>query len=149
MSILHFEDFTVGRVFPCGPYTVSKDEIFEFAREFDPQPHHLDEEAANKSMLKGLSASGWHVCAIAMRMIADDILNKAASRGGVGTHDVRWIKPVRPGDTLRLEVEVAETSEPRSKPEFGFVTVQIRMFNAHEQVAQLSMIPIIAKRGSA
>jgi len=149
VSILPFEDFTVGRVFPCGPYTVSKDEIFEFAREFDPQPHHLDEEAASKSMLKGLSASGWHVCAIAMRMIADDILNKAASRGGVGTPDARWIKPVRPGDPPPLLVEGAETPGPRRSPGVGFPTIHIPLVNAREQAAQPAMIPIIAKRGSA
>ena len=74
---LYFEDFTVGRVFDCGTYALTKEEVFEFAREFDPQPHHLDEEAANQSMLKGLSASGWHVCAIAMRMLADGVILKA------------------------------------------------------------------------
>src|ERR1700761_7566336 len=81
-DLLHFEDFTIRRVFQCGPYHVSKEEIFDFAREFDPQPHHLDEEAAQKSMLGGLSASGWHVCAMAMRMLCDGVILKAANLGG-------------------------------------------------------------------
>lgn len=142
---LHFEDFTLGRVFDCGTYAVTKEEIFEFAREFDPQPHHLDEEAAQHSMLKGLSASGWHVCAMAMRMLADGILNKAVGLGGVGSREARWIKPVRPGDTLRMEAEVMEARPSGSKP-FGLVTLDCRLYNATGQVALVSMTPIIGKR---
>src|SRR5690242_6220150 len=82
-DLLHFEDFTIGRVFDCGTYALTKEEVFDFAREFDPQPHHLDEEAANKSMLKGLSVSGLHVCAIAMRFLADSVILRAKILGGV------------------------------------------------------------------
>ncbi|HEY2033353.1 MAG TPA: MaoC family dehydratase [Rhizomicrobium sp.] len=142
---LHFEDFTVGRVFDCGTYAVTKEEIFEFAWEFDPQPHHLDEEAAKHSMLKGLSASGWHVCAIAMRMLADGVILKAKGLGGVGSREARWMKPVRPGDTLRMEAEVVETKPSGSKP-FGLVTLDCRLYNATEQVALVSMTPIIGRR---
>jgi acyl dehydratase len=145
-ELLHFEDLPVGRVFECGPYHVTKEEIFEFAREFDPQPHHLDEEAAKASMLKGLSASGWHICAMAMRMFADGVILKAANRGGVGAREARWMKPVRPGDTLRMEAEVVEVKASQSKP-VGFVTFDCRIFNAAEQVALVSMTPIIGRRG--
>jgi acyl dehydratase len=144
-DLLHFEDFPVGRVFPCGPYTVGRDEIFEFAREFDPQPHHLDEDAAKASMLKGLSASGWHVCAMAMRMLADGVILKAANRGGAGAREARWMKPVRPGDVLRMEAEVVEAKPSQSKP-IGFVTLDCRLYNAIGQVALISMTPIIARR---
>jgi len=144
-ELLHFEDFTVGRVFDCGTYHLTKEEVFEFAREFDPQPHHLDEEAAKKSMLKGLSASGWHVCAIAMRMLADGVILKAKNLGGVGSREARWMKPVRPGDTLRMEAEVVEVKPSGSKP-LGFVTLDCRLYNATEQVALVSMTPIVGKR---
>jgi acyl dehydratase len=141
---LHFEDFPVGRVFDCGTYPVTKEEIFEFAREFDPQPHYLDEEAAKHSMLKGLSASDWHVCAMAMRMLTDGILNKSVGLGGVGSREARWMKPVRPGDTLRMEAEVVEAIPSGSKP-FGLVTLDCRVYNATEQVALVAMTPIIGK----
>jgi acyl dehydratase len=144
-GVLHFEDFTIGRVFPCGPYHVTKEQIFEFAREFDAQPHHLDEDAAAKSMLKGLSASGWHVCAMAMRMLCDGVILKAKNLGGVGAPEARWMKPVRPGDTLRMDVEVRETKPSHSKP-LGFVTLDCRVFNQTEQVALVTMTPIIGRR---
>jgi acyl dehydratase len=143
--LLHFEDLPVGRVFECGPYNVTKEEIFEFASEFDPQPHHLDEEAAGASLLKGLSASGWHVCAMAMRMFADGVVLKAENRGGVGAREARWMKPVRPGDMLRMEAEVVEAKPSQSKP-IGFVTFDCRVYNEEGQVALISMTPIIARR---
>jgi acyl dehydratase len=144
-ELLHFEDFPVGCTFACGPYEVTREEIFEFAGEFDPQPHHLDEEAAKKSMLGGLSASGWHVCAMTMRMFADGIILRNANRGGAGAREARWMKPVRPGDVLRLEVEVVEAKASQSKP-IGFVTFDCRVFNQTEQVALVSMTPIVARR---
>lgn len=142
---LHFEDFPVGRIFDCGSYPVSREEAFEFARAFDPQPHHLDEEAAKASILGGLSASGWHVCAIAMRLFADAVVLKADNRGGAGARETRWMKPVRPGDVLRMEAEVMEAIASKSKP-FGFVTFECRLFNASGQVAMVSMTPIIGCR---
>jgi len=147
-DLLRFEDFHVGRKFDCGPYHVTKEEIVEFAAEFDPQPHHLDEEAAKSSMLGGLAASGWHVCAIAMRMLADTLILKIANRGGVGSREGRWMKPVRPGDTLRMEIEVVEARASNSRPDVGFVTFDCRIYNAREQVALVSMTPIIGKRSA-
>jgi len=146
-DLLHFEDFTPGRKFFGGPYRVSKDEIFAFARAFDPQPHHLDEEAAKRSMLGGLSASGWHVSAIAMRLFADSVILKTANNGGTGAEDGRWMKPVRPGDVLMLESEVLSARASNSKPEIGFVKFAWRLFNQRGQVAEFTITTIPSRRG--
>jgi acyl dehydratase len=145
MELQVFEDFPIGRVIDCGTYRVSKDEILDFARQFDPQPHHLDEEAGKQSILGGLSASGWHVCAIAMRLFADAVVLKADNKGGAGAREARWMKPVRPNDLLRIEAEVVETKPSQSKP-FGFVTFECRIYSEREQVAMISMTPIIGRR---
>lgn len=145
MELQTFEDFPVGRVVDCGIYRVSKDEILDFARQFDPQPHHLDEEAGKKSILGGLAASGWHVCAIAMRLFAEGVVLKADNKGGAGAREARWMKPVRPDDLLHMEAEVVEAKPSQSKP-FGFVTFECRIYNAREQVAMVSMTPIIGRR---
>jgi acyl dehydratase len=145
MELQAFEDFPVGRVIDCGTYRVSKDEILDFASQFDPQPHHLDDEAGKQSILGGLSASGWHVCAIAMRLFADAVVLKADNKGGAGAREARWMKPVRPNDLLRMEAEVVETKPSQSKP-FGFVTFECRIYNEREQVAMISMTPIIGRR---
>jgi|SRR6185312_14456325 len=141
----YFEDFHLGCKFDCGPYSVTKDEIVEFAAEFDPQPHHLDEEAAKHSILGGLAASGWHTCAMTMRMFADTLVPLAAARGGIGSPEGRWMKPVRPGDVLRVEAEVIDLKASSSKPH-GFVTFACKVFNQREQVALILMTPIIGKR---
>jgi acyl dehydratase len=147
-EFLHFEDFAIGRKFFGGPYRVTKDEIFAFAREFDPQPHHLDEEAAKQSMLGGLSASGWHVSAIAMRLFAEAVILKTANLGGPGCDDGRWMKPVRPGDVLMLEVEVLSVRASASRPEVGFVKFAWRLFNQREQVAEFVVTTMPARRGA-
>lgn len=147
-ELLHFEDFKVARKFFGGPYRVTKDEIVEFAREFDPQPHHLDEEAARHSLLGGLAASGWHTCAIAMRMFAESVILKTANRGGPGCEECRWMKPVRPGDVLMLEAEVLEARTSASRPEIGFVKFAWRIFNQHGQAAELTVTTMPAKRGA-
>jgi acyl dehydratase len=148
-SPLYFEDFHLGRRFECGPYAVTKEEIVEFACEFDPQPHHLDEATAERSMLGGLAASGWHVCAMTMRMFADRMIPLMAARGGSGSREARWMKPVRPGDVLRVEATVTDTKESKGRPEIGHVTFECRVFNQKEQVAMISMTPVIAKRNGA
>lgn len=146
--LLHFEDFTPGRLFFGGPYRLSREEIFAFAREFDPQPHHLDEEAAGKSMLKGLSASGWHVSAIAMRLFADAVILKTDNQGGTGCEEGRWIKPARPGDVLMLEAEVLEARPSASRPQIGFVKFAWRLFNQRGPVAEFTITTMPARRGS-
>ena len=148
-NTLYFEDFPVGRTFECGPYAVTREEIVEFAQEFDPQPHHLDEAAGERSMLGGLAASGFHVCAMTMRMFADHMIPLMAARGGSGSRETRWMKPVRPGDVLRVEATVAANKESRGRTDIGHVTFECRVYNQREQVALVYMTPVIAKRGAA
>jgi acyl dehydratase len=146
---LHFEDYYIGQTFDCGTHDVTKEEIVEFAAEFDPQPHHLDEEAAKNSMLGGLGASGWHVCAMAMRLACDGLFLKSANRGGSRVEEARWMKPVRPGDRLRLEVTIVGLGEPASRPDVGYVKMQWRLFTEAGQVAELIVTPRVARRGAA
>jgi acyl dehydratase len=145
---LHYEDLDIGRSFACGTYAVTKEEIVEFAREFDPQPHHLDEEAAKNSMLGGLAASGWHVCAMTMRMFADHMIPRMEERGGSGSREARWMKPVRPDDKLRTEATVVEKKESRARTDIGHVTFECRVYNQTEQVCLLYMTPVVARRNA-
>jgi acyl dehydratase len=125
---LYFDDFVVGQEFACGEHTITADEIVEFAREYDPQPQHTDPEAAKQSMLGGLAASGWHLGAIAMRLMVDNLLSRSASLGSPGVEELRWLKPVRPNDRVRMEAEVLETRGSESKPTRGFVRMRWTMF---------------------
>lgn len=129
MPKLHFEDFTPGRVMEQGPRLVTREEILAFAAEFDPQLVHLDEDAARATMLGGLSASGWHTCALGMRMIADGFIRDAASMGSPGIEEVRWQRPVRPGDRLTLRCTVLETRAMKSRPQWGLVRFRFEIFN--------------------
>lgn len=149
VATLHFEDFPVGRTFECGPYSVTREEIIAFAREFDPQPHHLDEEAAKHSMLGGLAASGWHVCAMTMKMFADHMIPLMAARGGSGSREARWMKPVRPGDILRVEATVVDNKTSKGRLDIGHVTFECRVFSQTDLVAIVFMTPVIATRGVA
>jgi acyl dehydratase len=130
MAKLYWEDFAEGQVIDCGRRHVSAEEIKQFAAEFDPQPMHLDEEAARATPAGGLIASGWHTCAILMRMIADGFLLEAASMGAPGVEEVRWLAPVRPGDELIARGTVLTTRASRSRPELGFVSMLYEVFNA-------------------
>jgi acyl dehydratase len=129
VSKLYWEDFTPGRVFEHGPRRISREEIVAFAAEFDPQPMHLDEEAARATLLGGLSASGWHACSILMRMSADSFVLNAASMGAPGVDEVKWLMPIRPDDRLTLRSTVLETRLSRSRPEMGFVRFMFELFN--------------------
>lgn len=145
-SVLYFEDFSVGQVFDCGTYAVTKDEIFEFAREFDPQPHHLDEEAARKSILGGLSASGWHTSTMAMRLFVDGLLSRTATHGGAGVEDARWMKPTRPGDVLSLTVTVTELRPGAPRKPFGFVKFAWELRNQTEEIARFVVTAAVLHR---
>ena len=129
MSKLFWEDFAKGNVAEYGPRLVTREETIAFAQQFDPQPIHLDEEAARASMLGGLSASGWHTCALAMRMIADGFVLNAASMGSPGVDEVRWHTPLRPGDSITLRATVLDTRASRSRPEMGFVAFRFELVN--------------------
>jgi acyl dehydratase len=127
---LTFEDFRPGHFATLGPRHVTREEILAFAAEFDPQPMHLDDEAAKQSMAGGLSGSGWHMCALAMRMQVDGIISRADSLGGLGVDEVKWLAPLRPGDDLTLKVHVDEARLSRSRPDCGIVKMRGELFNA-------------------
>src|SRR6202051_3617130 len=143
---LTFEDFPPGRFGTFGPRRVTREEILAFAAEFDPQPMHLDEEAASRSMLGGLSGSGWHLCSVAMRMMFDGFIGRTASLGSPGVNELRWLAPLRPGDDLMLDVEVAEARVSRSRPETGIVTFKCVIRNAARQELCEMISPIIVER---
>jgi acyl dehydratase len=143
---LTFEDFPPGHFGQFGPRRVTREEILAFAAEFDPQPMHLDEEAASRSMLQGLSASGWHLCSIMMRMIFDGYIGRTASLGSPGITELRWLAPLRPGDDLTIDVEVAEARISRSRPDTGIVTFKTVVRNAAGQTLCEWVSPIIVKR---
>ncbi|MGN6309760.1 MAG: MaoC family dehydratase [Xanthobacteraceae bacterium] len=146
---LTFEDFPPGHFGTFGPRHVTREEILAFAAEFDPQPMHLDEEAASKSMLRGLSGSGWHLGSLMMRMLFDGFIGRTASLGSPGVDELRWLSPLRPGDDLTLDVEVKETRASRSRPDLGIVTFGMRMRNAAGQVLLEATSPIMVKRRDA
>ena len=134
----YWEDFAVGTVREFGGMTLEKADIVRFARDWDPQPFHVDEEAATRSPYGGLIASGWQTCAAAMRMCCDAYLLDAASVGSPGVENVRWVKPVRPGDTLRVRLEVLEARPLKSKPGVGLVKNRWQLFNQDgEEVMQM------------
>ena len=143
---LTFDDFPPGRFGTFGPRHVTREEILAFAAEFDPQPMHLDEVAASRSMLKGLSGSGWHLCAIVMRMMFDGFIGDTASLGSPGVNDLRWLAPLRPGDDLMLDVDVVEARVSRSRPETGIVTFKCVARNASGQALCEMVSPIMVRR---
>jgi len=118
---LFWEDFPVGHVREFGAYHVTREAVIAFAREFDPQPFHLDDEAAEASLFGRLAASGWHTCAMAMRMMCDAYLLDAASLGSPGLEKLSWLRPVYPGDTLRMRLEVLEARPLASRPGVGII----------------------------
>lgn len=141
-----FEDFPPGYFGTFGPRHVTREEIVAFAAEFDPQPMHLDEDAASKSLLKGLAGSGWHMCAIMMRMIFDGFLQRTASMGSPGVNEMRWLAPFRPGDDLTMDVEVLEARPSQSRPDTGIVTYKFRVRNAAGLALAEMVVPIILGR---
>jgi acyl dehydratase len=125
----HYEDIEVDKPVAYGAYEVTKAEIFEFANAYDPQPHHIDEEAAKLSLVRGLCASGWHTCAIFMRMFYDGMLADAASMGGPGIEEVKWMKPVRPGHILKARSTCVEKRVMRSRPAVGICKMRHEMLD--------------------
>jgi acyl dehydratase len=142
----YFEDFSVGQVAELGPRLVTREEIVTFAGQFDPQPMHLDDEAAKHSMLGGLAASGWHTCAIMMRMIVDDFLADVASMGAPGIDEVKWLKPVRPGDRLTVRGTVQGVRASQSKPDRGFVSLLWEVTNDRGELVMTLACPQMIER---
>jgi len=127
--MIAFEDFVVGRPMELAPYAVTKEEIIEFAEEFDPQPFHLSEEGGEDTAAGGLIASGWHTCSILMRMMCDAYLNNSLSQGAPGIDEVKWLAPVRPGDVLSGVSTVLEKRVSRSRPEIGIFKIRHELIN--------------------
>lgn len=149
-SLLYFEDFEPGMVFDLGERTLSKEEIVAFATEFDPQPFHVDEDAAEQSAFGGLIASGWHTGAVFMRLYVDALLSRAASLGSPGVEELRWLKPVRPGDTLRARLTILDTAPSSRNPNRGTVYLHSEVRNQHgETVMTMKARGLFARRGTA
>ncbi|MCW5747914.1 MAG: MaoC family dehydratase [Alphaproteobacteria bacterium] len=130
----YWEDYEVGKAYELGSKTVSEEEIIAFARQFDPQPFHVDRVAAEQSMFGGLIASGWHTCAINMRLMVDNYLHPESSLGSPGLDEVRWPRPVRPGDTLTGQIRIVEKRESRSKPWMGLMVNDTSLRNQDGEV---------------
>jgi acyl dehydratase len=145
----HFEDFTIGRVFPLASKLVTAGEIVEFAEEFDPQPMHLSEEAGKASILGGLSASGWHTASMFMRMMFDGWLSRSSSEGSPGIEFMEWKKPVLAGDTLSGRSTVLESRPLRSRPGIGLVKFLHEVENQRGEIVMRGENAIMMRLRSA
>jgi acyl dehydratase len=133
-SIWYWDDFREGEVREFGKTVVRREDIVRFASEFDPQRFHVDEAAAAKTMFGGLIASGWHTASMAMRMICDAYLLRSSSLGSPGIEQLKWLKPVRPGDTLHMRLTVLESRPMQSRPDVGLVKSRHEVLNQHGEV---------------
>lgn len=146
--MLYFEDIEVGRKTSFGRYEVTREEVIEFATKYDPQPFHLDDEAAAQTYFGRISASGWHSCAMMMRMSADNMKdNDQAGLGSPGIDELRWVKPVYPGDVLRCESEIIDKTPSRSRPEMGSYRSNVKLINQDDEVVMTYIsIGLISRR---
>ena len=144
-----FEDFTVGLRFrSAGSVVITAERIKSFAAEFDPQPSHLGDAAAEASFFGGLVASGWHTAAVAMRLIVDSDLGLSGQGAGVAIESMRWLRPVHPGDHLRVEGTVTEVRPSRSHADRGVVKFQVSVYNQHDQVVLDGTHVVMVRRRS-
>jgi acyl dehydratase len=144
----YLEDFVVGQIFKTGSISLSAQEIKAFAAQFDPQPFHLDETAGSASFFGGLVASGWHTAAVTMRLMVESDLKIAGGLIGAGADELKWPRPVRPGDTLHAESEVLEVRPSQSKPDRGLIKVRTRAFNQDGQpVMSFVANMVVPRRG--
>lgn len=134
MSFRYFEDFAVGEVIQLGTRSVGEEEIIEFAERYDPQSFHIDRAAAKESIFGGLIASGWHSCAMLMRLMVDAVIRDSSSMGSPGIDEIRWILPVRPGDTLTARYKVVDIKPSSSKPDRGVIFCECELENAQGQI---------------
>ena len=138
--MLYFEDIIVGSTKTFGHYEVTREEVMEFAQAYDPQPFHLEDEAAAQTHFGRLSASGWHTCAMTMRMMVDDMkIHQQAGLGSPGVDQLRWVKPVYPGDTLSCRSEILEKRRSKSRPDMGIFKSRSQTFNQNGELV-LEMI---------
>jgi len=147
-DLVYFEDIEVGQAQRFGHYEVTREEIIEYARQFDPQPFHVDEETARRSMFGGLIASGWHTGAMLIRMVCDHAIPGTATSGALGFDDLKWLKPVRPGDVLSVETTVVEKIESRSRRDVGTVKVESRVVDQRDQAVMTLTSLVLYRRRS-
>lgn len=132
--MIYFEDIKVGTVQRFGAYAVTREEVIDFASKYDPQPFHLSDEAAASTHFGRLSASGWHTCAMMMAMLVENMKShEQAGLGSPGQEELRWVKPVFPGDTLSVETEVVDKRASASRPEMGLYRTRITVRNQHNE----------------
>ena len=143
---LYFEDFAVGQIYRTGSLKVDADAIKTFAKSFDPQPFHLDEAAAAKTFFQGLAASGWHTAALTMRLLVSEGAPIAGGIIGAGMDELRWPRPVRPGDALHLESEVLEVRPSRSRPNQGLVKMRTTTLNQNNEAVQIVVANLVVPR---
>lgn len=148
-ELLYLEDLLPGRVFETGTIAVDADAILRFAAEFDPQPFHLDPNAARETFFQGLAASGWHTAALTMRLLVDGPMRLAGGIIGGGVDELRWPRPVRPGDTLRARSEVLEGRPSRSKPDQGLVKMRTTTLNQYDEPVQIFVANLVVRRRSS
>ena len=137
MSKQYLEDFAAGQVYRSSRLPVDKGQILAFASQFDPQPYHIDEQAARNSVFKGLAASGWHTAAITMRLLVESEFQPADGILGVGLEELSWPRPVRPGDELRVESEVLEVRPSKLRTDRGVIRLRTTTFNQNDQPVQV------------
>jgi len=142
----YFDDFQPGDVSEHGPYGVSREEIIAFAKQFDPQPFHLSDEGGREGIFGGLIASGWHTASICHKLIVEGMLGKTASLGSPGLDELRWLKPVRPGDSLSVRTEVVSLTPSRSKPDRGAIKFRFEVRNQHGEVVMTEMVNALFAR---
>lgn len=149
--MIYFEDIVVGTKTKFGSYQVTREEVIEFAQKYDPQSFHLSDEAAAKTHFGRLAASGWHTTAMTMAMVVENLLNtEQAGLGSPGIDELRWLKPVYPGDTLRCETELLDKRPSNSRPEMGSYRSQMQVFNQHDEpVMRFISIGLIRVRDAA
>ena len=149
MNERYLEDFAVGQRFGSGRLRVERERIKSFAAEFDPQPFHLDEAAARDSFFQGLAASGWHTAAMSMRLLVEGELKPAGGIVGAGFDEFRWLRPVRPGDELRVESEILEVRPSQSRPKQGLIKVRTSTLNQDGELVQVLVGNLVVPRRPA
>jgi acyl dehydratase len=149
MTPVYLEDLAVGQKFGSSTAVVEVERIKSFAGEFDPQPFHLDEAAASATMFGGLAASGWHTAALTMRLLVDGDFKPANGIIGAGVEELRWPRPVRPGDVLRVESEILEIRPSKSRPEIGLVKVRNTTLNQNGEAVQIFVGNLLVPRRPA
>jgi acyl dehydratase len=143
MDEVFLEDLAVGKLFGSGRLRISAEDIKRFAAEYDPQPFHLDEQTARSTIFRGLAASGWHTAALTMRLLVDSEFSPSGGLVGAGLEELRWPRPVRPGDELRIETEILALRPSRSRSGQGIVKIRVTTFNQADKPVQIYVANVV------